>query len=168
MGVRNTTPNLGVPFILFGGGAWDFGLPNAGQVAALTNAHVQNVVVAGAHDFNAWNQLFTTFARDYLWQPDAWDLKVSATASVRCVGGKGQVTVNLANADVSTVDLAVSSTYGAKSFTGIATGKKALHSFTTRLVSVPAGSVTVVATSVVHGEPVSTQVTASYAATTCN
>ena len=35
VGVNNNTPNLGVPFIMFGGGAWDFGLPNAGQVAAL-------------------------------------------------------------------------------------------------------------------------------------
>ncbi len=72
VGVRNTTPNLNVPYILFGGGAWDFGLPNAAQVAALTNANAKNVVVAGAHDFNAWNQLFTTFARDYLWQPRAF------------------------------------------------------------------------------------------------
>ena len=168
MGVRNTTPNLGVPFILFGGGAWDFGLPNAGQVNALTNAHVKNVVVAGAHDFNTWNQLFTTFARDYVWQPDAWDLKVSATAAVRCVAGKGLVTVNVANADVATVDLALTSTYGAKSFTGIATGKNALHSFTTRLASVPAGSVTIDATSVVNGEPVATTVTAAYTAASCN
>ena len=72
VGVRNTTPNLGVPYILFGGGAWDFGLPNPNQVAALTNANVKNVVVAGAHDFNTWNQLFTTFARDYLWQRGAF------------------------------------------------------------------------------------------------
>ncbi len=168
VGFDNATPNLAVPYILLGGGAWDFGLPNPTRVAALTNAHVENVVVSGAHDFNTWNQLFTTFARDYLWQPDAWDLKVSATASVRCVAGKGLVTVKVANADVNaTVDLGVTSTFGAKSFTGIATGKSATHSFTTRLPSVPGGSVTVNASSVVHGEPVSTQVTASYAAASC-
>ncbi|MDC7286746.1 hypothetical protein NXH76_02930 [Blautia schinkii] len=28
--------------------------------------------VAGGHDFNTWCQLFTTYARDYLWQPDAF------------------------------------------------------------------------------------------------
>lgn len=72
MRVNNATPNLGVPYILFGGGAWDFGLPNPTQVAALDNGFVENVVVAGAHDFNAWNQLFTTWARDYLWQPEAF------------------------------------------------------------------------------------------------
>lgn len=70
--VNNATPNLGAPYILFGGGAWDFGLPNPAQVAALDNAVVENVVVSGAHDFNAWNQLFTTFARDYLWHPEAF------------------------------------------------------------------------------------------------
>lgn len=70
--VSNATPNLGVPYILFGGGAWDFGLPNATQVVALDNAFVENLVVAGAHDFNAWNQLFTMFARDYLWKPEAF------------------------------------------------------------------------------------------------
>lgn len=72
MRVNNATPNLGVPYILFGGGRWDFGLPNPTQVAALDNGFIENVVVAGAHDFNAWNQLFTTWARDYLWHPEAF------------------------------------------------------------------------------------------------
>lgn len=70
--VNNDTPNLGVPYILFGGGQWDFGLPDPNQVAARTNAFVENLVVSGAHDFNAWNQLFTMFVRDYLWQPAAF------------------------------------------------------------------------------------------------
>ena len=71
--VRATTPNLAVPYILYGGGRWDFGLPNPNTVAALDEVgFVENVVVAGAHDFNAWNQLFTIFARDYLWKPQAF------------------------------------------------------------------------------------------------
>ncbi|HEX6327876.1 MAG TPA: alpha/beta hydrolase-fold protein [Jiangellaceae bacterium] len=70
--VNNNTPNLGVPYIFWGGGQWDFGLPNPTQVAARTNAFGKNLVVAGAHDFNAWNQLFTMFARDYLWKPAAF------------------------------------------------------------------------------------------------
>jgi hypothetical protein len=73
VGARTTTPNIDKPYILFGGGRWDFGLPNAGQVAALDEVgFVENVVVAGAHDFNTWNQMFTIFARDYLWQPGAF------------------------------------------------------------------------------------------------
>ena len=71
--VRATTPNVDKPYILYGGGRWDFGLPNANTVAALDqSAFVENVVVAGAHDFNTWNQMFTTFARDYLWHPEAF------------------------------------------------------------------------------------------------
>ena len=70
--VNNNAANLGVPYIVLGGGRWDFGLPNATQVAARTNAFAKNVVVAGAHDFNSWNQLFTTFARDYLWHPEVF------------------------------------------------------------------------------------------------
>ena len=31
------------------------------------------VEVAGAHDFNAWCQLFTLYVRDYLWQPEAFE-----------------------------------------------------------------------------------------------
>jgi Putative esterase len=69
VGVNNNTANLGVPYIVFGGGKWDFGLPDPAQVEARTNAFTENVVVAGAHDFNTWNQLFTMFARDHLWQP---------------------------------------------------------------------------------------------------
>lgn len=35
-------------------------------------AFVENETVSGAHDFNAWNPLFTVFARDYLWKPEAF------------------------------------------------------------------------------------------------
>ncbi|MCR2820049.1 alpha/beta hydrolase-fold protein [Lederbergia panacisoli] len=66
--------NLGVPYILFGGGQYDFGLPNPNQVAAFddTDANYKNLVVAGGHDFNTWNQLFTMYARDYLWKPEVF------------------------------------------------------------------------------------------------
>ncbi len=46
----------------------------------------KNVVVAGAHDFNTWNQLFTIFARDYLWQPRAF----VNSAPVFDAGGEAQ------------------------------------------------------------------------------
>lgn len=101
MRVNNATPNLGVPYILFGGGRWDFGLPNPTQVAALDNGFIENVVVAGAHDFNAWNQLFTTFARDYLWKPEAFIideinvLKDGVASTSLNAGGKNSLTVKL-------------------------------------------------------------------------
>lgn len=70
--VNNNTPNLEAAYILWGGGQWDFGLPNPAQVAARTNAFAKNLVVAGGHDFNTWNQLFAMWVRDYLWQPDVF------------------------------------------------------------------------------------------------
>ena len=100
--VRTTTPNLAAPYILYGGGLWDFGLPNANTVAALDNVgFVENVVVAGAHDFNAWNQLFTIFARDYLWHPEAFlqdevdTLKASVAGTGLNGGNKNALTVKL-------------------------------------------------------------------------
>ena len=101
VGVRNTTPNLDKPYILFGGGRWDFGLPNPNQVAALNNAFVENVVVAGAHDFNTWNQMFTTWARDYLWHPEAFlideitDLKDGVAGTSLNNGNQNALTVKL-------------------------------------------------------------------------
>ena len=65
----------------------------------------------------------------YVWKPSAWDLKVSATASVRCVAGKAMVYVSGTNSDKNaTVDLAVSSSYGSKSFSG-ATARMASSAF---------------------------------------
>ncbi|RED55126.1 alpha/beta hydrolase-fold protein [Cohnella lupini] len=74
VGVRTDAKNLGVPYILFAGGRYDFGLPNPTQIAALdvTDAKYKNLVVAGGHDFNTWCQLFTMYARDYLWKPHAF------------------------------------------------------------------------------------------------
>jgi hypothetical protein len=42
------------------------------------------------------------------------------------------------------------------------------QSFTTRLASVPAGSVTVDVSAVINGSPATKQLTASYPATTCS
>jgi hypothetical protein len=100
--VTPTTANIDKPYIQYGGGAWDFGLPNANQVAALDQvAFVENSVVSGAHDFNAWNQLFTIFARDYLWTPEAFiadeitQLKNAVAATSLNKGNANALTVKL-------------------------------------------------------------------------
>ena len=101
MRVSNATPDLSAAYIPFGGGAWDFGLPNAAQVEALSNAFVENVVVSGAHDFNALNQLFTTFARDYLWKPEAFiadeigDLRSGVASTSLNKGNRRALTVKV-------------------------------------------------------------------------
>lgn len=102
VGVRATSPDVAAPYILLGGGKWDFGLPNASQVAALNQvAVVENLVVPGAHDFNTWNELFTAFARDYLWQPEAFlideitTLKDAVSATSLNKGNQNALTVKL-------------------------------------------------------------------------
>lgn len=100
--VPTNTPDLLYPYIHYGGGAWDFGLPNANTVANLDNfGFVENTVVSGAHDFNAWNQLFSIWARDYLWHPDAFiqdeigQLKDNVAATSLNKGNKTALTVKL-------------------------------------------------------------------------
>lgn len=97
-----TTADLVEPYILYGGGRWDFGLPNANTVANLDNAgFVENVVVAGAHDFNTWNQMFSIWARDYLWHPEAFiqdeigTLKTSVAGTSLNKGNKNALTIKL-------------------------------------------------------------------------
>ena len=96
------------------------------------------------------------------------DLQVSAVASIRCTAGKAFVLVTASNADPSAVNLAVTSAFGSKSFTGVASGKSASQSFTTRVPSVGAGSVTVDVSAVIDGATVTKQLTASYPATVCS
>jgi hypothetical protein len=100
--VPTATPDLDKPYILYGGGRWDFGLPNANTVANLDNVgFVENVVVAGAHDFNTWNQMFAIFARDYVWHPEAFvkdeidTLKSGVAATSLNKGNKNALTVKL-------------------------------------------------------------------------
>ena len=40
-----------------------------------TDANYDYLQFAGAHDFNTWCQLFTTYVRDYLWKPEAFEIK---------------------------------------------------------------------------------------------
>lgn len=103
--VPASTPDLLYPYIHYGGGAWDFGLPNANTVAALDDVgFVENTTVAGAHDFNAWNQLFSIWARDYLWHPEAFiqdeigQLKTNVAATELNKGNKNALTVKLEQA----------------------------------------------------------------------
>ncbi|MHC3000107.1 alpha/beta hydrolase [Microbacterium sp. HJ5] len=97
-----STPDLAAPYILYGGGRWDFGLPNANTVANLDNAgFVENVVVAGAHDFNTWNQMFAIFARDYVWHPEAFLQDEIDTLK----GGVADAGLNKGNTNALTVKL---------------------------------------------------------------
>lgn len=73
--VNKTTPNLKSCYILFGTGAWDTTVrpPSQSTIDGLKGyMNFGFKTVSGGHDFNAWNQLFAIFVRDYLWQPRAF------------------------------------------------------------------------------------------------
>ncbi|MFD4422372.1 family 20 glycosylhydrolase [Agromyces sp. NPDC058484] len=94
-------------------------------------------------------------------------LDVSAVASTRCIAGKVFVSAKATNNEDVPVALTIESAYGTKSFASVAPGKNAVHAFTTRAASVPAGSVTARATATVDGVPVTVSVDAPYEAASC-
>ncbi len=110
-------------------------------------------------------QLFTIFARDYLWRTT---FDVEAAVSSRCVAGKAILTVTATNPNGIPFDVTLTTTYGTKSFVSVAAGKSAFHGFTTRLGSVPAGTATVTASGQFHGAAVTDTVQVPYSAFSCN
>ena len=95
-------------------------------------------------------------------------LELAVTAEPRCIGSKAYVSVRVTNDDDVPVDLVVQTAYGEKSFTGVAPGKHAFHTFSTRLAEVPAGEATISASAVIDGEAVTSTRAADYAAKACN
>jgi regulation of enolase protein 1 (concanavalin A-like superfamily) len=94
-------------------------------------------------------------------------LDVSVVAGTRCVVGKAMVTVQVTNNDTVPVSVRAKSAYGSKSFASVEPGRNAFHAFTTREVSIPAGSVEVEVSAVVDGDEVKVTVDADYDATSC-
>ncbi|KQM82437.1 beta-L-arabinofuranosidase domain-containing protein [Agromyces sp. Leaf222] len=94
------------------------------------------------------------------------ELAVSAEASVRCVAGKVVLVVKATNGDDVPVVLDETSAYGTAT-ASLAAGKTVSKTFSTRVGSVAAGSVTVAATATVDGAQVSTEVAAAYPALGC-
>ncbi|WP_083949470.1 family 43 glycosylhydrolase [Herbidospora yilanensis] len=92
------------------------------------------------------------------------EIPVTVTVTPRCLAGKAYVAVQAHNDHDAAVDLTVETAFGTKSFAGVAPGANAYQSFTTRVASIAAGSVTVTAT---EGETTSEH-TKDYAALSCN
>lgn len=81
-------------------------------------------------------------------------LDVTASVAARCVAGKVVQVLTVTNGEDVPVSVSASGQYGTKTFAALAAGKSASASFTTRAVSVPAGSVTLTATATIAGTPV--------------
>jgi hypothetical protein len=95
-------------------------------------------------------------------------LDVEVTAGTRCVAGKALVTVQATNNEDVPISVAFETAFGTKSFASVAPGKNAVHAFTTRAASVPAGTATAELSAAVDGEPVTVEAEAAYAAHACN
>lgn len=90
-------------------------------------------------------------------------LVVSVTSEVRCIAGKATVAVRATNGSDVAADLTVSSPFGERSFSAVAPGASAFHTFSAKAKSVPAGEGQVAATSGErHGAA-----SAAYAAKSC-
>ncbi|HMR50113.1 MAG TPA: Ig-like domain-containing protein [Arachnia sp.] len=74
------------------------------------------------------------------------EVQASATATTRCVAGKVALAVTVTNGGDVALDIASSSSYGTKAFAALAPGKSASHAFSTRAVSIGAGTVALTAT----------------------
>ena len=92
-------------------------------------------------------------------------LSVTATVLPRCVAGKVVLPVKIENASGVPVDAVVTSSFGTVRATGIDAAKTL--SISTRSAAVSAGEVTVTVTGVIGGNPVTSEITAAYAATVC-
>lgn len=95
-------------------------------------------------------------------------LDVAFTAGTRCVAGKALLTVQATNGEDVPVSVGFETAYGSKSFASVAPGKNAVHAFTTRLASVPAGTASAEVSATVDGEPVTVALEAAYDARGCN
>ncbi|QIG39502.1 family 43 glycosylhydrolase [Microbacterium sp. 4R-513] len=111
--------------------------------------------------------LFELDSYSFTAAPAAPSLDVSVVAGTRCVAGKTVVTVQATNGEVVPVAVSLSSSFGAKSIAALAPGSSTAQAFTSRQVSVPAGSVSAEVSATVDGKPISVTVDAPYAARSC-
>ncbi|SMH50769.1 Ig-like domain (group 4) [Rathayibacter oskolensis] len=94
-------------------------------------------------------------------------LKVTATASSRCVAGKPVLTVVAKNGETVPMSVTVSTAEGVKSFAGVKPGASASAAYTVRSPQLAAGEATVTATATIGGAPVTATTTAPYSARSC-
>ncbi|GAA1824031.1 glycosyl hydrolase family 95 catalytic domain-containing protein [Agromyces salentinus] len=83
-------------------------------------------------------------------------LEFEPLVTTRVVAGKVQLGVKATNEADAPVSFEFETPYGITTVAAVKPGKNAFHSFSTRLASMPAGSVRITATGLVGGEPVTT------------
>ncbi|TDN91730.1 family 43 glycosylhydrolase [Microbacterium sp. BK668] len=94
-------------------------------------------------------------------------LDYTATVTARCVAGKVVQTVLITNTDDVALALQTTSPYGTKATASLAAGKSVSYAFTTRLATMPPGSVKVDASATVGGTAVTGTQTVTYPQANC-
>ncbi|WBB80443.1 family 43 glycosylhydrolase [Micromonospora sp. WMMD882] len=108
-----------------------------------------------------------------LFELDTWRfagadaLPVTASAQARCVAGKVFVAVQARNDHDGPVDVVLSSGFGERSVSQVASGANAYQQFASRASAVPAGTATVRVTGSVAGRTVTTSRSVDYPAVDC-
>ncbi len=100
-------------------------------------------------------------------QVDVEGPSLEVSADTRCVGEKVMVTVRVTNNEAVHVKVSAESAYGTTPFGSVPPGNRKSRSFPTSAESVPAGKVTVKASTTLDGKPVTASLDAQYAARSC-
>lgn len=82
---------------------------------------------------------------------------VDVVTTTRCVAGKVVLVATVANRGDQPVDVSVVTPYGTKTLTAVGAGKSQNHSFTTRLSTMPPGTIDLRITGSIDGEDVTEQ-----------
>jgi len=108
-----------------------------------------------------------TYRIEIVREPASPPLDVTAFVAARCVAGKVTLTVQASNMSDVAVDLAIGTPHGSKQVATLAPAKTASAAFTTRVMSIAPGEVSVTASATVGGAPASVTVPVSYPAFSC-
>ncbi|WP_206535637.1 family 43 glycosylhydrolase [Microbacterium sp. 4R-513] len=111
---------------------------------------------SGILEFEAWAA-----------QPPAPSFDVDLMATTRCVAGKATLVVTVGNAGQAPVTIDLQTPFGTRTVADLAVGKKSSQAFTTRMGTLPEGSLTARLSGTLGGKAVTEERVVAYDARTC-
>ncbi|MEU7696222.1 DUF1349 domain-containing protein [Microbispora sp. SCL1-1] len=145
-------------------------LATNGTVAVVKNSAVANASKIGVYTIGTNQSASKTVTFDYfkLIKPQSDpEVKLTVTASSRCIGTSAYVAVTAVNDGDVPATIELNTPFGKKTVADVAPGKQAYQSFNTRAGQIDAGSVTVTGTATINGKQVTSSYDADYAAASC-
>ncbi|MEU8280062.1 glycoside hydrolase N-terminal domain-containing protein [Microbispora bryophytorum] len=135
---------------------------------ALQNKEISRVdlpnISAGAANGVATMHIFAV-ALDSVTPPA--EVKLTVTASSRCIGTSAYLAVTAVNDSDVPATITLTTPFGSKTVADVAPGKQAYQSFNTRAAQIDAGTVTVKATATIDGKQVTSTYNADYSGASC-